>query len=154
MELIVRVSGVLIEDDRLLLVEQDVSKIRHWAHPGGRLEFGETLEQCLVREMKEETGLDVSVDDLLYISDRIENDIQVIIIHFLVSKKGGELGTGNGPEFNKGKIKSVRMVPLKELQDYGLSPTYCNLVLSGFPDKGAYKSDIFHREEASCSTEK
>jgi len=142
MEPIVRVTGVLIEGDQILLVEQDVTKSRHWSHPGGALEFGETIEQCLVREMKEEIGLDVSVNGLIYVCDRIQNDSHVVHITFLVSKKGGKLGTGDGPEFAKGKIKSVKMVPVCDLSEHGFSTTYCNLVESGFPDRGAYKGNI------------
>jgi ADP-ribose pyrophosphatase YjhB (NUDIX family) len=141
--IIIRVNGVLIEDGKMLLVEQDVTKTRHWAHPGGALEFGETIEQCLIREMKEETGLDVSVDGLLYVIDRIQHNSHVVVISLLVSKKGGKLGTGDGPEFATGKIKSVKMVPLGQLQNCGFSPTYCNLVKSGFPDRGSYKGNIY-----------
>ena len=142
MEPIIRVNGVLIEDGKILLVEQYVTETRHWAHPGGRPELGETLEQCLIREIKEETGLDVSVDGLLYVTDRIRSDSHVVIISFLVSKKGGKLGTGSGPEFATGKIKSVKMVPLNELQDYGYSVDYCNLVKSGFPNRGSYRGNV------------
>ena len=140
--IIIRVNGVLIEDNKILLVEQYVSDSRHWAHPGGRPEFGETLEQCIIREMKEETGLDVSVEELLYITDRISQNNHVIITSFLVSRKGGELGTGTGPEFATGKIKSVRMVPFDELEECGYSKDYCNLVKSGFPDRGSYRGNI------------
>jgi ADP-ribose pyrophosphatase YjhB (NUDIX family) len=140
--IIIRVNGVLIEDNKILLVEQYVTDSRHWAHPGGRPEFGETLEHCIIREMKEETGLDVSVDCLLYVTDRIQSDSHVVIISFQVSRKGGELGTGTGPEFATGKIKSVRMVPFDELHDLGFSADYCNLVKSGFPKKGAYRGNI------------
>jgi len=140
--IIVRVNGVLIEDNKILLVEQYVSETRNWAHPGGKPEFGETLEQCIIREMKEETGLDVAVEELLYITDRISQDNHVIIISFLVSRKGGELGTGSGLEFATGKIKSVRMVPFNELNDLGFSVDYCNLVKSGFPKKGSYRGNI------------
>jgi ADP-ribose pyrophosphatase YjhB (NUDIX family) len=140
--IIVRVNGVLIEDNKILLVEQYVTDSRHWAHPGGRPEFGETLEHCIIREMKEETGLDVSVEELLYVTDRISQESHVVIISFLVSRKGGELGTGTGPEFATGKIKSVRMVPFDELHDLGFSADYCNLVKSGFPKKGSYRGNI------------
>jgi ADP-ribose pyrophosphatase YjhB (NUDIX family) len=141
-EIIVRVNGVLIEDNSLLLVEQYVSDTRPWAHPGGRPEPGETLEQSIVREIKEETGLDVSVDELLYVTDRVMKNEHVIIISFLVHRAGGELGTGTGPEFDTGKIKSVRMVPFEELEACGFSSEYAGLVKSGFPDRGKYRGNI------------
>ena len=140
--IIVRVNGVLIEDNKLLLVEQYVSETRPWAHPGGMLEIGETLEQCIIREMKEETGLDVSVERLLYVTDRINDKEHVVIISFQVSRIGGELGTGTGTEFETGKIKGVRMVPFDELESLGFSADYCNMVKSGFPDKGSYRGNI------------
>ena len=43
---IVRPTGILIEENKILLVKQDVTETRHWALPGGRSEFGETIEQC------------------------------------------------------------------------------------------------------------
>jgi ADP-ribose pyrophosphatase YjhB (NUDIX family) len=140
--IIVRVNGVLIEDGRLLLVEQYVSETRHWAHPGGKPEPGETLAQAVIREIKEETGLDVSADSLLYVTDRIDDNNHVVIISFLLSKKGGVIGTGEGPEFKTGKIKSVRMVPFDELESCGFSKEYCDLVMSGFPQKGVYRGNI------------
>ena len=54
----VRVTGVVIEAGRILLLNQDAGA-RSWSLPGGKLEDGETLAEALVREMKEETGLDV-----------------------------------------------------------------------------------------------
>ena len=53
----VRVTGVVIEDGRILLLNQDADAGRSWSLPGGKLEDGETLAEALVREMKEETGL-------------------------------------------------------------------------------------------------
>ena len=141
-QIIVRVNGVLIEDGRILLVEQDVSAARKWAHPGGKLEFGETLKQAIIREFKEETGLDISVGDLLFITERINKDSHVVITSFRVSKTGGKFGTGTGEEFATGKIKSIRMVPLDELANLGFSSDYCNLVKSGFPKKGSYRGNI------------
>lgn len=51
----VRVTGILIEDEKVLLVKQKVAN-RNWSLPGGRVENGETLEEAMIREMREETG--------------------------------------------------------------------------------------------------
>jgi len=138
----VRVTGILIEEEKLLLVEQDVTNSRNWSLPGGRLEFGETIEQCLIREIKEETGLDISIGGLLYIYDRFWEGNQVVHITLSASIESGELGTGQGLEFETGKINSVKWVPFTELENHGFSKTFCDLVIAGFPDKGTYKGNI------------
>jgi 8-oxo-dGTP diphosphatase len=58
--------GVLVVRDGLVLLGQRRSSHGDgtWAAPGGRLEFGETLENCALRELKEETGLSAKSIDL------------------------------------------------------------------------------------------
>ena len=71
----VRVTGVLVDDGQLLLVRQRVSSERGWSLPGGRVERGETLRDALIREMREETGLVVSVQRLLYVADKPADNV-------------------------------------------------------------------------------
>jgi len=110
----VRITAVLIEDAQILLTEQHISEslAREWSLPGGALEHGETLEACLIREMREETGLTVAVDRLLYVCDRIQDDRHVVHISFAVHRVSGDLRVGVEPEPDAHPIKSVRMVPL------------------------------------------
>ena len=140
----VRATAVLIEDDHILLTEQKVTEslARSWSLPGGTLETGETLEACVIREMKEETGLEVAVDRLLYVCDRIMDDHHVVHITFAVKRVGGRLQTGVEPEDWANPIKSVRMVPLSELHAYGFSERFCELARSGFPDGGTYQGTV------------
>ena len=141
-DIIVRVNGILIEDSNLLLVEQQVSGTRAWAHPGGKPEADETLEESCMREVKEETGLDVSVVELLYVTERINEEEHVVIISFRIKREGGKLGTGHGHEFKTGKIKSVRMIPFDELEGLGFSHEYIDMVKTDFPDNGLYRRNI------------
>ena len=49
--------GLILCEDKLLLVHKE--KVDQWLIPGGGLEEGETPEQCCIREMAEETGIEI-----------------------------------------------------------------------------------------------
>jgi 8-oxo-dGTP pyrophosphatase MutT (NUDIX family) len=66
----VRVYGVLIDQTHGLLVSDEFIRGDFFTKlPGGGLEFGEGTRDCLVREFKEETGLDVTIGDHIYTTD-------------------------------------------------------------------------------------
>ena len=138
----VRAAGILIEDNKILIVKQDVTKTRHWALPGGKLEFGETIEQCMIREMKEETGLDIVVKELLYITDRLHQSDHIVHIMLLVERIGGQLRSDKELEKETEKITELAMVPVDELPDYGFPPAFSELIRLNFPDRGSYKGDF------------
>lgn len=137
-----RVTGVLIENDQLLLVKQKVNSARGWSLPGGTLEFGETLAECMIREMREETGLQVVIEKLLYICDRIEADRHVLHITFMLQRIGGSLQLGYEPETFANPITDIQMVPIIQLPRYGFTEQFCNLVRLGFPNHGSYMGSI------------
>ena len=69
---IVGVGGVVIEDGRALLIRRGNEPLMgQWSIPGGTLELGETLAEGTVRELKEETGLEVRVLELIEVFERI-----------------------------------------------------------------------------------
>jgi ADP-ribose pyrophosphatase YjhB (NUDIX family) len=68
----VGVGGVVIHKGRALLIRRGSAPLKgEWSIPGGLLEVGETLEQGVVRELAEETGLDVQVIELIEVFERI-----------------------------------------------------------------------------------
>lgn len=58
----IRVSGLLVRDDRALLVRQAKADTTYWLLPGGGVDRGESLQEALVREFREECSLEVEVD--------------------------------------------------------------------------------------------
>lgn len=136
----VRVTGVLIENDQILIVQQKVSKNRAWSLPGGRLEQGESLAACIIREMKEETGLEVKIDRLLYVCDVGASGNTVLHITFLLTKTGGNITLPTN-EFDANPIHDVKFVSLDSLSDYGFSEHFVELAKQGFPDCGNYMGD-------------
>jgi ADP-ribose pyrophosphatase YjhB (NUDIX family) len=93
MEIIVRAAVILLEDNRMLLIKQYVTPTRGWSMPGGHLEPQETIEQCLIREWKEETGLEVKIKELLYVTDRFRgSDTHVVHFTFLLERTSDKPG--------------------------------------------------------------
>lgn len=139
----VRVSGFLLEDDALLCVKQRLREWTHWNIPGGTLDSGETLEDCIVREMQEETGLEVKVIELLYVCDRKrDSGREEVDVSFLVRRVGGNLHTcycGTDGEV----LSEVKFVPVRQLTSYGFAPEFQNLIECGLPSRGQHKGD-FH----------
>lgn len=99
----VRVNGILIRDSRMLLVEIN-SPTRNepfWMPPGGGVQFRESLETALKREVEEETGLMIEADKLLYISEYLKDDWHAVEFYYLCKIYGGEPKLGHDPELDE-----------------------------------------------------
>src|SRR5919112_1993367 len=86
----VRVYGLLIDSKRRLLVSDEFIRGNYFTKfPGGGLEFGEGTRDCLKREFKEETDLDVTVGQHIYTTDFFQisafnNVDQILSIYYFV----------------------------------------------------------------------
>ena len=65
------------KDDAILLVKQDYGK-RYWSLPGGMVESGESVDQAAIREVKEETGLDIRVKRVVGLYSKPSEDALAI----------------------------------------------------------------------------
>ena len=72
---IVGVGVVVWKDGQVLLIRRGKSPMRgRWSLPGGRQELGETVREAAVREVREETGLEVRLGELLDVVDTMRRD--------------------------------------------------------------------------------
>ncbi|HEX9188455.1 MAG TPA: NUDIX hydrolase [Vicinamibacteria bacterium] len=81
----VGVGGVLVHEGRVLLIRRGKEPLfGRWVVPGGTVELGETLQDALVREMQEETGLLVEPLEVLCVFDRIERVGDRVAYHYVI----------------------------------------------------------------------
>lgn len=82
------VTGALIlnENDEIFLMKSPKWENK-WIVPGGHVENGETMEECVVREVKEETNLDIRDVEFLTVLEGIpesfERDVHFIFLNFI-----------------------------------------------------------------------
>ena len=86
----IRVYGILLNEKKQVLVSDEFIRGNYYTKfPGGGLEFGEGLRDCLKREFKEEMGLEVETGDHIYTTDHFQlsafnPDHQIISIYYSV----------------------------------------------------------------------
>jgi 8-oxo-dGTP pyrophosphatase MutT (NUDIX family) len=118
----IRAGGILIEDNKLALIERHRGNRHYFSFPGGGVDRGETFEEAVIREIEEELGLQVKI---------IRKIAQVTFNgklqhYFLVEKIGGEFGSGSGEEYGAynpvyGTYLPLWM-PIIELQSHNVLP--------------------------------
>jgi len=89
---IASVDALIVVDGALLLLKRNYSPAKgEWWFPGGRIHKGEPLEEALRREVKEETGLEVSSQRLINVYSRVFPERHDITIAYLCECKKGKV---------------------------------------------------------------
>lgn len=115
-----RASGLIIKDNKILLMKQTYMGEEFYNIPGGAVEGGENIEEACAREVKEEFDIDVSVNKLTYIIDSPSRLNFVFECDYL----GGEIKLG-GPEkerMNDQDMYEVCWLDIKNLENINLKP--------------------------------
>lgn len=120
----VGVGAIIVCDGKILLIKRRGEPGKgKWSVPGGLVELGETVENAVVREVKEETGLDAAEPELIDVVDNIVQDEKgkikwhFVILDFFVKVRGGELRAADDAE-------EICWVPLGEAEKYDLTKTF------------------------------
>ena len=113
----VALYGVLVEDTKVLLATTRVPSGLITNFPGGGLELGEAPLEAVPREFREETGLEVTVKELLFCSQLFQQNPeypheQLMHIYYRVERSGGTLIHGNNDD-----VAGVSWLSLQEIPD-------------------------------------
>jgi ADP-ribose pyrophosphatase YjhB (NUDIX family) len=131
-------SAVVVDDQGRVLLQRRADS-GNWALPGGTMDIGETLDQCVIREVKEETGLDIEITGLLgiytdpqhviaYADGEVRQEFNVTYLGRVV---GGTIATSDEStdvrfvdpaEFNRIPIHDTVRLRLRHHADHRATP--------------------------------
>ena len=127
-----RVSVIIVnEKEEILLVQHRKAKRYYWVLPGGRIEFGEDFAMCGIRELKEETNLDITFGKVVFLSEAIAPDRSRHIINIYATGKviGGELRVGDEPMLADAAYK-----PIMDLNKITLYPPVGDQIIAAYKE--------------------
>ncbi len=121
---LIGVGAVIVCNGRILLEKRkDEPGKGKWSIPGGLVELGERAEQTVIREVREETNLEVENPELIDVVNSITFDdggrikYHFVIIDYFVKLKGGTVKAADD-------AAELKWVPFNEVEKYDLTRTF------------------------------
>jgi 8-oxo-dGTP diphosphatase len=131
-------DGIVVMGGKVVLVKRGREPFKGmYALPGGIVEYGETAEECVVREMEEETGLRTRVLDLVGVYSRADRDPRghFITLAFNLTPVGGGLRGGDD-------AAEAALFPLERLPQ--LATDHGTILADALRKRDQCRSDIAH----------
>jgi 8-oxo-dGTP diphosphatase len=140
----VRVAALIVVNDRIVLVKHRARDSSYYLLPGGGVDYRETLERALMREVSEETGLLVEIGRPLLINDTIDpwGSRHVVNITFLATVVGGQI-TDHPLD---PRVESVELFEVSALAGLDLRPPLAAAIvaaLEGSDTAARYLGSLF-----------
>ena len=133
------VGAVVIHEGRVLLIRRGKEPLRgRWVVPGGTVEAGETLQDALVREVREETGVTVVPREVVTVFDRIERDGAAVRYHYVIVDYLCDYVSGTPAAASD--AEDAAFVAREDLARYDLPDKALEVVLDGFARVGLESS--------------
>lgn len=132
-----RVAAVMVVNNHILVHRQ--ADDDHWALPGGRVTVMEDSHTSIVREVKEELGIDVKVDRLLWFTENFfdykHRDFHEIGLYYHVSPLEGSFNFQADAFFGEeGERLVYQWVPISQLEQIELYPEFIRTSLHALPE--------------------
>jgi 8-oxo-dGTP diphosphatase len=123
---------VVLDGSRVLLVKRAHEPLKgQWSLPGGAVELGETLQEAVVREVREETGLTIDVGAVVEVFDRVQKaddgriEYHYVLVDYLCHATGGALACATDAD-------DARWVERTDLPGYGLTAKAAAVIARAF----------------------
>lgn len=110
-----RVCGLILRDEKILLLNHTGLNKQNtfWSPPGGGIEFGESIEETLKRELKEETNLTIKVGNFLFVNEHIVPPLHAIELFYSIESEDIPR-LGNDPEIEN-SIQNIKWFSQKDI---------------------------------------
>ncbi|HWR62310.1 MAG TPA: 8-oxo-dGTP diphosphatase MutT [Clostridia bacterium] len=125
-------AAAMVRDGKVLIAQREAGSHMEfrWEFPGGKLEPGETPEECIVREIKEELDMDIEVLDIYKVVQFAYEEKDILLLCYLCRIVKGE---GKTIECN-----DFRWVSKEELPQYEFVPADLPIVQKLIKDEGLF----------------
>ena len=141
------IAGCVVEKDNKILMVQEGLDFCYgqWNYPAGHVDEFENITEAAIREVKEETGLDVKLKGVLPILETELKDETHIIIRFVAEVIGGEISFDSNEILDVKwlDIKDIEKMTEKELRNYEVGKN----ILNDYVEKKIYPIDIFSNKQ-------